>query len=65
MSNRICIRVEQVAAEQKRGLLSRPVDLLLSLMLLGAMAFTVFRGFVSNHTGTHISQLVLSESTHA
>lgn len=37
----------QVEAEQKKGLLSRPKELLLTLSLLGAVAFTVFRGFVS------------------
>ncbi|TNM97764.1 hypothetical protein fugu_014010 [Takifugu bimaculatus] len=37
---------DKVAAEQKKSLLSRPVDLLLSLLLLGAAAFSVFRGFV-------------------
>lgn len=39
--------VEQIAAEQKKSLLFRPIDLLLSLLLLGSMAFSVFRGFVS------------------
>ncbi|XP_028283626.1 transmembrane 6 superfamily member 2-like [Parambassis ranga] len=37
---------DQIAAEQKKSLLSRPADLLLSLLLLAAMAFSVFRGFV-------------------
>ncbi|KAM9720135.1 transmembrane 6 superfamily member 2-like [Menidia menidia] len=40
------VTADKIAAEQKKGLLSRPVDLLLSLLLLGAMAFSVFRGFV-------------------
>ncbi|KAG7524181.1 transmembrane 6 superfamily member 2-like [Solea senegalensis] len=40
------ITADKVAEEQKKGLLSRPVDLLLSLLLMGAMAFSVFRGFV-------------------
>ncbi|KAM4605770.1 transmembrane 6 superfamily member 2-like [Polymixia lowei] len=40
------ITADKVATEQKKSLLSRPVDLLLSLALLGAMAFSVFRGFV-------------------
>ncbi|XP_071383535.1 transmembrane 6 superfamily member 2 [Centroberyx affinis] len=40
------ITADKVAVEQKRNLLSRPVDLLLSLALLGAMAFSIFRGFV-------------------
>ncbi|XP_035276966.1 transmembrane 6 superfamily member 2 [Anguilla anguilla] len=40
------IPADQVAAEQKRGLLSRPLDLLLVLFLVGAMGFTIFRGFV-------------------
>lgn len=37
---------DKIAAEQNKGLLSRPVDLLLSALLLGAMAFSAFRGFV-------------------
>uniref|UniRef100_H3DCX4 Transmembrane 6 superfamily member 2a n=1 Tax=Tetraodon nigroviridis TaxID=99883 RepID=H3DCX4_TETNG len=37
---------DKTAAEQKKSLLSRPVDLLLALLLLGAAAFSVFRGFV-------------------
>ncbi|XP_040911319.1 transmembrane 6 superfamily member 2 [Toxotes jaculatrix] len=37
---------DRIAAEQKKGLLSRPVDLILSLLLLGSMVFCVFRGFV-------------------
>ncbi|KAK2822306.1 hypothetical protein Q5P01_022371 [Channa striata] len=40
------ITADKIAAEQNKSLLSRPVDLLLSLLLLGAMAFSVFRGFV-------------------
>ncbi|XP_028987076.1 transmembrane 6 superfamily member 2 isoform X2 [Betta splendens] len=40
------ITADKVAAEQSKGVLSRPVDLLLSLLLVGAMAFSVFRGFV-------------------
>uniref|UniRef100_A0A3Q1IHG8 EXPERA domain-containing protein n=1 Tax=Anabas testudineus TaxID=64144 RepID=A0A3Q1IHG8_ANATE len=40
------ITADKIAAEQNKGLLSRPVDLLLSLLLAGAMAFSVFRGFV-------------------
>lgn len=40
------IPADQIATEQKKSLLSRPLDLLLSLLLLGAMAFSVFRGFV-------------------
>ncbi|KAG9278682.1 transmembrane 6 superfamily member 2 [Astyanax mexicanus] len=40
------IPADKVEEEQKKGLLSRPKELLLSLSLLGAMAFAVFRGFV-------------------
>ncbi|XP_053342908.1 transmembrane 6 superfamily member 2 [Clarias gariepinus] len=40
------IPADKVEAEQKKRLLFRPVDLLLSIAVLGAMAFTVFRGFV-------------------
>ncbi|KAK2868363.1 hypothetical protein Q7C36_000234 [Tachysurus vachellii] len=40
------IPADKVAADQKKRLLYRPKDLLLTLTLLGAMAFTVFRGFV-------------------
>ncbi|XP_032421438.1 transmembrane 6 superfamily member 2-like [Xiphophorus hellerii] len=40
------VTADKIAAEQKKGLLSRPADLLLSLLLLGAVAFFVFRGFV-------------------
>ncbi|KAG7214683.1 hypothetical protein INR49_010575 [Caranx melampygus] len=38
--------LKMITEEQKRGLLSRPLDLLLSLLLVGAMALSVFRGFV-------------------
>uniref|UniRef100_A0A3B4AYR9 EXPERA domain-containing protein n=1 Tax=Periophthalmus magnuspinnatus TaxID=409849 RepID=A0A3B4AYR9_9GOBI len=40
------VTADKIAAEQRKGLLSRPVDLILSVLLLGAMAFTVFRGLV-------------------
>ncbi|XP_069013279.1 transmembrane 6 superfamily member 2-like [Embiotoca jacksoni] len=40
------VTADKITAEQKKSLLSRPVDLLLSLLLLAAMAFSVFRGFV-------------------
>lgn len=40
------VTADQVAAEQKKSLLSRPVDLILSLLLMGAIGFTAFRGFV-------------------
>ncbi|KAM6990432.1 transmembrane 6 superfamily member 2 [Tautogolabrus adspersus] len=40
------ITADKISAEQRKSLLRRPVDLLLSLLSLGAMAFTVFRGFV-------------------
>ncbi|MED6294792.1 hypothetical protein CHARACLAT_024749 [Characodon lateralis] len=40
------VTADKIAAEHKKSLLSRPADLLLSLLLLGAMAFFVFRGFV-------------------
>lgn len=40
------ITADKISMEQKKGLLSRPLDLLLSLVLLGAAAFCVFRGFV-------------------
>ncbi|KAG5285678.1 hypothetical protein AALO_G00006150 [Alosa alosa] len=40
------IPADEVAAQQKKSVLTRPVDLLLSLMLLGGMAFTVLRAFV-------------------
>ncbi|XP_017350483.1 transmembrane 6 superfamily member 2 [Ictalurus punctatus] len=40
------IPADKIAEEQKKRLLSRPKDLLLTLIVLGAMAFTAFRGFV-------------------
>ncbi|XP_030629837.1 transmembrane 6 superfamily member 2 [Chanos chanos] len=40
------ITADKIAAEQKKGLFSRPIDLLLTVGLLGTMAFTIFRGFV-------------------
>ncbi|XP_010886440.2 transmembrane 6 superfamily member 2 [Esox lucius] len=40
------IHEDEVALEQKRSLLGRPVDLILSLLLLATMAFSVFRGIV-------------------
>ncbi|KAI7809288.1 transmembrane 6 superfamily member 2 [Triplophysa rosa] len=40
------IPADKVEAQQKKGLLSRPVDLLLTLALLGSVIFTVFRGLV-------------------
>ncbi|XP_062260302.1 transmembrane 6 superfamily member 2 [Platichthys flesus] len=40
------VTADKIAAEQKKSLLTRPVDLLLSLLLMGAMVFAVFRGFV-------------------
>nr|NP_998109.1 uncharacterized protein LOC405880 [Danio rerio]AAH67656.1 Zgc:85843 [Danio rerio] len=40
------IPADQLQQEQKKTLLSRPVDLLLNLGLLGNMAFNAFRGFV-------------------
>ncbi|XP_041805814.1 transmembrane 6 superfamily member 2 [Chelmon rostratus] len=40
------ITADKISVEQKKSLLARPVDLLLSLLLLAAMAFSVFRGFV-------------------
>ncbi|XP_035025070.1 transmembrane 6 superfamily member 2 [Hippoglossus stenolepis] len=40
------VTADKVAEEQKKSLLTRPVDLLLSLLLMGAMLFSVFRGFV-------------------
>lgn len=52
----------QVAAEQKKGLLSRPADLLLTLLLLAAASFSVFRGFVSKTEGGKVS-LAASSST--
>ncbi|XP_015242182.1 PREDICTED: transmembrane 6 superfamily member 2 [Cyprinodon variegatus] len=40
------LTADKITAEQKKSLLSRPADLLLTLLLLGAMALFVFRGFV-------------------
>ncbi|XP_042559020.1 transmembrane 6 superfamily member 2 [Clupea harengus] len=40
------IPADQVAEQQKKSVLTRPVDLLLSLMLLGGMALTLLRAFV-------------------
>lgn len=40
------VTADKISTEQKKSLLSRPVDLLLSLLLLTAMTFSVFRGFV-------------------
>ncbi|TKS79947.1 Transmembrane 6 superfamily member 2 [Collichthys lucidus] len=40
------VTADKIAAEQKKSLLSRPADLLLSLLILAAMAFSVFRGLV-------------------
>uniref|UniRef100_A0A8C6TV11 Zgc:85843 n=1 Tax=Neogobius melanostomus TaxID=47308 RepID=A0A8C6TV11_9GOBI len=40
------VTADKIAAEQKKGLLFRPVDFILSVLLLGAIAFTVLRGFV-------------------
>lgn len=40
------ITADKISVEQNKSLLARPVDLLLSLLLLAAMAFSVFRGFV-------------------
>ncbi|XP_028328321.1 transmembrane 6 superfamily member 2-like [Gouania willdenowi] len=40
------VTADKISAEQRKSLLTRPADLLLSLLLLGAMAFSVFRGFV-------------------
>ncbi|XP_076001227.1 transmembrane 6 superfamily member 2-like [Genypterus blacodes] len=40
------LTADKIAEAQTKTLLYRPVDLLLSIMLLGAMAFSVFRGFV-------------------
>lgn len=41
------VTADKITGEQKKGLLSRPVDLILSLLLLGAIVFTIFRGFVA------------------
>uniref|UniRef100_A0A673GQ43 Zgc:85843 n=1 Tax=Sinocyclocheilus rhinocerous TaxID=307959 RepID=A0A673GQ43_9TELE len=40
------IPADKVEVEQKKTLLSRPTDLLLTLGLIGSIIFTVFRGFV-------------------
>ncbi|KAJ3595447.1 hypothetical protein NHX12_004750 [Muraenolepis orangiensis] len=40
------IPADKVALEQKKTLFSRPIDAVLSVAMLAAMAFTVFRGFV-------------------
>lgn len=40
------VTADKIAAVQKKALLFRPVDLIFSLLLLGAIGFTVFRGFV-------------------
>ncbi|XP_061551012.1 transmembrane 6 superfamily member 2 isoform X1 [Phycodurus eques] len=40
------ITADKITAQQKKGLLSRPLDLQLAVLLLGAVAFSVFRGFV-------------------
>ncbi|CAL8281594.1 unnamed protein product [Lota lota] len=40
------VPADEVAAEQRKSLFSRPVDALLSVAALAAVAFTVFRGFV-------------------
>lgn len=40
------VTADKITAEQKRRLFFRPVDLIFSVLLLGAIAFTVFRGFV-------------------
>lgn len=40
------VTADKIAVEQKKGLLFRPVDFIFSSLLLGAIAFTVFRGFV-------------------
>ncbi|XP_029105123.1 transmembrane 6 superfamily member 1-like isoform X2 [Scleropages formosus] len=41
------VAVDVAEREQRKGVLSRPVDLLLTLLLLAAMAFSAFRGLVS------------------
>ncbi|KAI1882639.1 hypothetical protein AGOR_G00236950 [Albula goreensis] len=51
------VTADRVAMEQNRSLLRRPVDLLLVVCLLGAMGFTIFRGFVSNQDGTETTSL--------
>ncbi|XP_029105125.1 transmembrane 6 superfamily member 2-like isoform X4 [Scleropages formosus] len=40
------VAVDVAEREQRKGVLSRPVDLLLTLLLLAAMAFSAFRGLV-------------------
>ncbi|XP_051554634.1 transmembrane 6 superfamily member 2-like isoform X2 [Myxocyprinus asiaticus] len=40
------IPADKMEAQQRKGLLSRPIDLLLILSLSATMIFTVFRGFV-------------------
>ncbi|XP_068197311.1 transmembrane 6 superfamily member 2 [Antennarius striatus] len=40
------ITADKISVEQKKKLTSRPVDLLLSLLLVGAAIFSVFRAFV-------------------
>ncbi|KAK7945720.1 hypothetical protein WMY93_001448 [Mugilogobius chulae] len=40
------VTADKIIAEQKKHLLSRPIDLILSLLLLGTLFFTIFRGLV-------------------
>ncbi|XP_054623673.1 transmembrane 6 superfamily member 2 [Dunckerocampus dactyliophorus] len=40
------ITADKIVAEQRKGLLSRPIDLQLAVLLLGIVAFSLFRGFV-------------------
>ncbi|XP_037537627.1 transmembrane 6 superfamily member 2 [Nematolebias whitei] len=40
------ITADKIAVEQKKSILSRPADLLLSVFLLGVLVFFVFRGLV-------------------
>ncbi|XP_061835906.1 transmembrane 6 superfamily member 2-like [Nerophis lumbriciformis] len=40
------IPADKIAAEQRKSLLSRPIDLQLLVLLLGVAAFSLFRGFV-------------------
>ncbi|XP_068605283.1 transmembrane 6 superfamily member 2 [Brachionichthys hirsutus] len=40
------IKADKISAEHDKSLISRPVDLLFSLLLVGAAAFSVFRAFV-------------------
>lgn len=40
------IPADKVEAQQKKGILTRPLDLLLTLALIGTISFTLFRGFV-------------------